>query len=193
MPGERGVPAAAAMSPVNRRRLLISFASLPQKLCAEQFLMNQHMTLELTRACAVAQPVVCDTVAVGVIPTHGFQCGAEFFRTHVDPVAAQGAQHPPVSGTQLRPLGVDLTLLAMRSVRCETRMRISKKVEWQSIPTPYWWTLTVVLSVSPIVGGRQQFSCRCCGCDMAHWNPPRRKTPHEASMGLERYGVLREW
>ncbi len=45
-----GVPAAAAMSPVNRRRLLVSFASLPKKLSEEQFLMNQHMTLELTRA-----------------------------------------------------------------------------------------------------------------------------------------------
>ncbi len=52
------------MSPVNRRRLLSFLASLPKKRRAEQFLMNEDLTLKITYAGADAQPVVCDTVAV---------------------------------------------------------------------------------------------------------------------------------
>jgi len=152
--------------------------------------MSEYFALELTRANA--QPLVCDTFAVILVLARGLHCVAEFVRAHVDPAAAQRAQHPLVSSAQLRPLGVDLHP-AGREVSAlpdenadleEGRMAVDAHAVRVD--------LAVVLSVSPIVGGRQQFSCRCCGRDMAHWNPPRRKTPHEASMGLERYGVLGE-
>ena len=68
--------------------------------------MSEYFALELTRANA--QPLVCDTFAVILVLARGLHCVAEFVRAHVDPAAAQRAQHPLVSSAQLRPLGVDL-------------------------------------------------------------------------------------
>jgi hypothetical protein len=42
-----------------------------------------------------------------------------------------------------------------------------------------------VLFLPPLLGGRQQFSCRCSRRYMVHWNPPCRKTGIETSKRLQ--------
>lgn len=107
-----------------------------------------------------------------VVLPRGLDRVAELISAHIETVRAECPEDPFTPEFELSPLcgnpqamGRELgSRWDMQADFEEFRVAVDAHAVRQD--------LAVVLSISTLLGGRQQFSCRCCGRDMAHRNPP---------------------
>ena len=114
-----------------------------------------------------------------------FQCVTKIVFSNTDAVHSQYREHCLLRFHELRPDGTHRDLIGHERLSGiheqadleESRVAVNAKAVIVE--------LKLVLFLPLAMGGRQQFSCRCSGRSMVHWNPPRRKTEIETSKRLQ--------